>query len=595
MPGKYLLILLLIIKITGKAQQPPAIIDSFKIKLARATTGKEKVEMLGKISQLYMSVNPLMADSFGKKMMEEAEISRDRSLIIKALLTNGERNSYLARRKENLDKAIDYYNRALTVAKENKMDKEIAESYLLLSSIYRVVPDGDKAFSYCNQAFSYISTIENDSMKVLGHLEYGEVYSLKREKLLALRNYLSGLRIAEEIKNKELLRESYSSLVSFYADIEDFDKAIDYAVKAMNMLSEIKKGQSSQYQKVVDLNTIGSLYSLKKDYDMATYYFGQSIRLADSLKYEPLKMPAYQGILNNYLNAGKPRQALDYLNNASAIKESAVRFGMGPVIDYAYGYIYTDLAKYDSAKYFYNKAAPFFENNSNEASSYVYYYQVGRMYKEEGDNKKAIEYFLRANQIANKVADPKRILDVAKELDSVYLTSGNYQESHLYNSMYYQYKDSLDKLGKEKDLLQIEAADEQQRQIRLQKEKEKALERSHNIQYMAITIGIALFFVLLVVMGIFKVSETTIKVLGFFAFIMFFEFIILIADNKIHHLTHGEPWKVLAIKIILIAMLLPLHHWLEKKAIKYLTSHNRLTAAGHHIRKAFSRNKSSGL
>jgi hypothetical protein len=92
-------------------------------------------------------------------------------------------------------------------------------------------------------------------------------------------------------------------------------------------------------------------------------------------------------------------------------------------------------------------------------------------------------------------------------------------------------------------------------------------------------------------MGIFKVSESTIKVLGFFAFIMFFEFIILIADNKIHHYTHGEPWKVLAIKIVLIALLLPFHHWLEKKTIKYLTSHNRLTMARHHIRRVFGRKK----
>jgi hypothetical protein len=42
-------------------------------------------------------------------------------------------------------------------------------------------------------------------------------------------------------------------------------------------------------------------------------------------------------------------------------------------------------------------------------------------------------------------------------------------------------------------------------------------------------------------------------------------------------------------------MLLPLHHWLEHKVIKYLTSHNRLTAAGHHIRKVFSRKKPADL
>lgn len=73
-------------------------------------------------------------------------------------------------------------------------------------------------------------------------------------------------------------------------------------------------------------------------------------------------------------------------------------------------------------------------------------------------------------------------------------------------------------------------------------------------------------------LGIFSVSHATIRILGFFAFIFLFGFIMLIADNQIHHWTHGEPWKVLAIKIGLISLLLPLHHWLEEKVIHYLTT-----------------------
>jgi hypothetical protein len=36
--------------------------------------------------------------------------------------------------------------------------------------------------------------------------------------------------------------------------------------------------------------------------------------------------------------------------------------------------------------------------------------------------------------------------------------------------------------------------------------------------------------------------------------------------------------------IALAALLVPLHHWLEHKVLHYLTSHNRLTSAGHHIK-----------
>lgn len=51
----------------------------------------------------------------------------------------------------------------------------------------------------------------------------------------------------------------------------------------------------------------------------------------------------------------------------------------------------------------------------------------------------------------------------------------------------------------------------------------------------------------------------------------------------IHDLTHGEPWKVLAIKIGLIAILSPLHHKLEEKVIHYLTTKELVRIKGRRL------------
>ena len=157
--------------------------------------------------------------------------------------------------------------------------------------------------------------------------------------------------------------------------------------------------------------------------------------------------------------------------------------------------------------------------------------------------------------------------------------------------MYHNYKDSLQKLGEEKDMLQMELADEELRQKRIADEQAAALERKHSVQYMAITIGIAVVFLLLVIMGAFKVSESTIRIMGFFAFIFLFEFIIMIADTKIHHYTHGEPLPLLLIKIVLIAILLPLHHWLEHKVVHYLASRRLILPTRKSIWKQLLPNK----
>jgi hypothetical protein len=96
--------------------------------------------------------------------------------------------------------------------------------------------------------------------------------------------------------------------------------------------------------------------------------------------------------------------------------------------------------------------------------------------------------------------------------------------------------------------------------------------RRHNIQYTAITIITISMFILLLMLGSLKVPAWTIQMLGFFSFILLFEFIIMIADHKIYEITANEPWKILAIKILLIAFLLPFHHWVEKKVIHFLIS-----------------------
>lgn len=566
------------------------VINDFKNQLAKATTDREKVEALGNLSRTLMNINLAEADKYGQQMIEVAELSRDRKLMVKALLTNGERYSYLAGRKDNQEKATAYYNQGLELAKKNKLDEDVVQAYLFLSQICRYIPDAEKALLYCNQAYSSTGILKNDSITARVHFEYGSVYLLKNEKILSLKNYMSGIRLAEDEKNPNLLRAGYLKLSEFYAAIDDLDKAIDYQTKALHKLEFIKTGQTP-YSKVQDLVKIGDLYMTKKSHELAMTFFEKSLNLADSLKFEPIKAIAYRSIVNNYLVAKQPKKALDYFNNHPQLKKFLESVNFGHFIDQSYGYIHTQIGNYDSAKYYYTKVAPFFNNAVNINNQYSYYFQLGMLHKKTKEYDKSLEYFLKANEFANTIGEMETMRLVATELDSLYQAKGDYRQAFIYSSLNYKYKDSLDKLGKAKDLMQIEVADEQQRQDRIDKEKLETKRKRDNIQYLLITIGIVSLFVLMVMMGMFKVSATTIKMIGFFSFLMFFEFIFLIFKKNIYSFTNGEPWKDLAFMILLAAILLPLHHWVEHKVIHYLTSHNRLTDSGRGLKERFFKKK----
>jgi len=579
------LVIVFLLAFLNSYEQQALAVDSMKNALAKSTNIKEKAYWLDLLSRTLMSVDLQQSEEYGKKLISLAEESRDRKLMVNAYVSNGVRCSYLAGQRDQTQRSIDYYNKAIDIARKNKMEEEIGGVQLRLSAINLSVPDKDKALSYVNQAFSLISTLNNDSLEAESHNTYGHVYLARNEKILALRHYLNALRIAENLKKEtskhELMRSCYLYLATFYSGIEDYDKAIDYQTLANKELDHIQQ-RNVPYMRVIDINTIGNLFAYKKNYDMAITYFERSIAMADSLKFQNLKVPGYISLLNQYLRLDQPQKALEYMNSSSGemLKKYLANFGLPGIIDQAYGVIYGQLGKYDSAQAYFDKASVFFEKNVNANSQVSYYRQLAAFYKKTGNNEQAIKYYQLTKQLGEQTGSLEFIESAAKNLDTLYERTGNYQLASTYNGIYYQYKDSIEKLNKANELAQVEAADEQYRQQKIEEELAEKKRRRNNIQYMGITIGIVGLFIMLVVFGMFKVSANTIRLIGFFAFIMFFEFIFLIFKKNISSITEGEPLKDLAFMIALAALLVPLHHWLEHKVIKYLTSHNRLTASG---------------
>jgi len=586
-PGKVFLLLgILILPFISQSQQAAAL-DSMKISFAKAKTPEEKVFWLDNLSRTAMNVDLPQAESYGKQLISFAEETRDRKLMIKAYMSNGLRCSYFAGQKDYTNRSIDFYNKALEIARQNKMEEEIGAAQLKLCAIHLAIPDKEKALNYINQAFSLISTLKNDSLKTESHNSYGLVYQARNDKTLALRHFFNALQIAEQMKKPipELKRNCYIYLSNFYSRIEDYDKAIDYYMKANKQLDHIKE-KNVPYQKAIDFNSIGNLFAGKKNYDIAINYFERSIAMADSLKFSTLKIPGYVSILNQYLRIDQPQKALEYMNSPAGqnLKSFLSRIGMSGQIDQVYAVIYTKLEQFDSAGVYFDKSLPFFEQKTSELNRITFYGQLGGYYRKTKNYDKAIEYFTKVKEMGEKYGQLENTQLAVKNLDSLYEQKGDFKLANQYNTLYYKYKDSIDKLKKENELAQIEALDEQQRSERARLEELEAKEKRNRIQYMSIIIGISVLFVGLVMMGWFKVSANTIRAIGFFSFLIFFEFIFLVFKKNIYGLTHGEPLYDLAFMIALAAILVPLHHWLEHKVIHFLTSHHMLK-----LRRVFSR------
>lgn len=511
---------------------------------------------------------PTLCDSIANKMIELAETSRDHEAI--CLVYHYLSHQYLnyGSLRNNLELAEMYTKKYEDVAKNYNLEKYVIISQLRRARLCRANHKYDKALEYNNMSLSNAIEYGNDSIVSLCYSSISNTWILKDNFVAAFQSLLSAREFAEKSKSTERILLAMQDLGSFYFDLEEFEKSKDIFFEVERLGLKSKEWESV----MVAQRSIASNYIEQNQKPLAMMFFEKAMHIADSVQMGGYKINIYFDILNFLLNKESTSNALQFLNNKPEARAFLINIGAEHEIDKLMALYYMEKRQFDSAGYYYKKFEPFMLDNNDESNIISNLNAVRQYYQAINDlpNEQRVLTYIQ------NLADSTNNLHVREkaysELDSFYSRIGNYEQALYYSKLANIYTDSLESVTKKNELIQIELDNEAKRKLKKEAEAAEALRQKYNLQYMGITIAIICVFILLTLLGVFKASESLIKTMGFFAFIFLFEFIILILDHQIHHFTHGEPWKILAIKIVLIAMLLPFHHWLEHKVIHYLTT-----------------------
>ena len=565
--------LLLFISTNCIAQKDTALVR-LEALLEKEQNADLKIDLIEKLTQRASFVQPDLIDEYVAKSIFIAEQSRDRDLMVKARRKAA--STYLnGGTEKKIQIAKKYALEALEISKKEGVSfTEKVFANMRMSAVERTLGKAADGLKYNQEAVDIANQSGIDSLKVYSLMSFGNTQLYINENLKAFKNYIAAQEIAEKSEGesrKKLVISSYDGLSSFYTSIENYDKAIDYLYKIL----AYNKAEKNIENQIGSLNSIASTYTRAKKIDAAKRTYIEMEKLADSAKRDDYKFSATIGLLNAIMESDNKAEGLNYLKTHPEIRAKYEQVGMGYFLDYGFGNFYSALKNKDSANYYYAKSLPIIEQRASVFQKIDAYYNFGKHLYSIGNYQKAISNFL----LGKKLCDSTQNLDYTKllveNLDTCFQRIGDYKNAFFYSNLRNKIKIEIDEKSKAKDVLSLEIDAENKRVERLAlEEKEKTIKR-HNWQYMAIVMAILSLFILLAALGIFKMPIKWIKALGFISFIFLFEFIILLADNLIHHATHGEPWKVLAIKVVLIALLLPLHHWLEHKAIHYITSRHK--------------------
>lgn len=556
--------------------QPDATIKALEKKFNDTTDIDAKLNLVADISEKAYMFYPDLLKKYIDKSIFLAEQSRDRNAMVKARRIASSVYLYYSRDKNKYQKANDFALEGLQLSKDEGIsfkEKIYSLEAAALSHLY--LGKKNEALGFNQEALEIANESNTDSLKIIAYLKYGDNQLYYDEKIKAFKNYLAAQELAEKSKDqqtKNQIYKVYGSLISFYSTIENYDKAADYLYK---LLDHYRQEKNIDYQFQI-LDKIGTNYREAKKHVAAKGIYEEMGKLADSVKNSTMKTQSKIGILNTILESDEKYTGITYLKNNPDIVNLFIQSGFDYIIDYGLGNTYHELKMYDSASYYYNKAKLPIQTKASYLQQLDFNVKYGIHLYDIAQYPNAIQVLSFAKQQADSLKNNTYTIKAVTYLDSCFQKLGDFKRAFYFSSLRDQLQKQIDEKSKAKDVLFLEIENANKRAERLAKEEEEATIKRHNWQYMGIMIAIFTLFSLLIVFGVLSVPIRWVRALGFISFIFLFEFITLLADTWIHHVTHGEPWKVLGIKVILIAGLLPLHHWLEHKAIHFITTRKQL-------------------
>lgn len=487
--------------------------------------------------------------------------------------------AYFSYSSINLNPSKEYAQNLMDLAKSAFNNEWFYYAWVARAKI-ETLETGDfkLASAAMEKAYHYVLLTNNESEKANCLLAWGYYLENSNRKLDAFNGYQQALYMAEKLNDDNLKLSAYHTLSDFYVNILNNERALEYKQKELQLLGQAAVIDSVTY--MTAMMDMSAIFFYKNERSQAELFFHKAMQYA--IRTNNLTLKKYGADAHiSYLFEHNFLQDIASLYEGTRKNDMADLRKHNPMFYYRIVSCINEVrGDMDTANMNYNNASAIL---SEEEYSFAYitnfYVRYGQFLLRYQKPSLAKNMFDTAYTYAKKSGYMPFLAQTTHYLDSLNHAEKNYIAAYQFSQLSQQYRDSITIQNKADDVLRSEIEYEMlQKNLMIEKEQ-KAINRRHNLQYMALTLGLLASFILLAALGTFKVHPGLIRAMGFFSFIFFFEFIILLADNQIHHYTHGEPWKIMAIKIVLIGILLPLHHSIEHKVVHFLSTHKIIDTA----------------
>ena len=328
-------------------------------------------------------------------------------------------------------------------------------------------------------------------------------------------------------------------------------------------------------------NQMGHTYRDREEWENAFKLYSLASDDAAKGKNEVIKIWPMMNVGVCYLNLNKLDSALKYLQRAYESSMTINQWDI-PYMLWNLGSVHSKLGNPLLAVGYFHMCIQMAEDSKRYRQLNFAYTGLAEHFQRMNGRDSSIFYLKKALAAVQNTPFFFMSVKPAKMLAEFYEKS-NCDSTLKYANIYKIANDSVfsNKINQQ---IQVMTFDEELRQQEMASEKNKEEDqRKQNIQYALIAFGIISFIILFLLLSRSIITNTKlIEFLGVIALLIVFEFLNLILHPFLERVTNHSPVLMLLALVCIAALLVPLHHRLEKSATAKLVEKNkkiRLAAA----------------
>jgi len=429
-------------------------------------------------------------------------------------------------RNENLDSALNYYQKALALSNKNYDTISTSKSQTLrifalskstalrcIGIVYYFKGSNDNAVDYYTKALRISEKIDDKKGITSCCNNIGLVHASQGSYEKALEYYLISIKTSEEVGDKKGMSNCYNLISNVYYYQGNYERAIDYYFKSLKNREEIgdKYGMAECY------GNIGNVYKNQSNFERAIEYSLKALRISEELNNKRLMSFNYNTLGTVYTSQRKFDLALEYYFKSLKIEEE---FDAKQRMSQCYtniGSTYNDLGDYDKAIQYHLKSLKISEEIGDKNVMPTVFWNIALLHVKLADSYAknsseridhlniALENGLKAITLAQEIKATPLENVVANTLMEVYKKLGNYPKAMEFAEVYMITKDSLYNEAKNKEINGLQLNYERDKNLKEKTilEKDKTLAQEKAKRQTLFTIFFGLGFIMLLALAFF--------------------------------------------------------------------------------------------